>query len=92
MIRAPAPSRAYAPCWSAAALNDIGVTLNRAGDDDEALPVLREALAMQRALEADGAVAGGADPHVFDEIAGIDAARGDVERAARCRALATRAR
>lgn len=111
--------------WDAAALNNIGVTLNQAGRHAEALPVLREALAayrragrpgnvlyarwmvahtlrrlgqldealaMQRALEADWAAAGGADPHVFDEIAEIHAARGDVDRAAYYRALAARAR
>lgn len=111
--------------WDAAALNNIGVTLNQAGRHAEALPVLREALAayqragrphnvrlarwmvahtlrqlgqldealaMQRALEADWAAAGGADPHVFDEIAAIHAARGDVDRAAHYRALAARSR
>jgi tetratricopeptide (TPR) repeat protein len=111
--------------WDAAALNNIGVTLNQAGRHAEALPVLREALAayqragrprnvllarwmvahtlrrlgqldealaMQRALEADWAASGGADPYVFDEIAEIHAARGDVDRAAYYRALAVRSR
>ena len=111
--------------WDAAALNNIGVTLNQAGRHAEALPVLREALAayerigrarnvlvarwmvahtlrrlgrldealaQQRALEADWAAAGEADPYVFDEIAEIHAARGDADRAAHYRALAARAR
>jgi tetratricopeptide (TPR) repeat protein len=111
--------------WDAVALNNIGVTLNQAGRHDEALPVLREALAayqrigrphnvliarwmvahtlrrlgrldealaLQRGLEADWAAAGGVDPYVFDEIAEIHAARGDVDRAAHYRALAARAR
>lgn len=111
--------------WDAAALNNIGVTLNEAGRHDEALPVLREALAayeragrprnvrlarwmvahtlrrldrldealaLQRALEADWAAAGEVDPYVFDELAVILAAKGDVDRAAYYRALANRAR
>lgn len=111
--------------WDAVALNNIGVTLNQAGRHDEALPVLREALAayqragrphnvliarwmvahtlrrmgrldealsLQRGLEADWAAAGGQDPYVFDEIAEIHAARGDVDRAAHYRALAARFR
>lgn len=111
--------------WDAAALNNIGVTLNQAGRHAEALPVLQDALAayqragrprnvlvarwmvahtlrllgrldealrLQRALEADWAAAGGQDPFVFDEIAEIHAARGDVDRAAHYRALAARAR
>lgn len=111
--------------WDAAALNNIGVTLNEAGRHEEALSVLREAqaayeragrprnvrlarwmvahtlrrlgrldeaLAMQRALEADWAAAGETDPYVFDELAALHAARGDVDRAAYYRALASRAR
>lgn len=111
--------------WDAAALNNIGVTLNEAGRHDEALPVLREALAayeragrprnvrlarwmvantlrrlgrldealaLQRALEVDWAATGEVDPYVFDELAVIHAARGDVDRAAHYRALADRAR
>jgi tetratricopeptide (TPR) repeat protein len=111
--------------WDAAALNNIGSTLNEAGRHAEALDVLRqaqaayeragpdlqrasgaldggahpaplgrldEALQMQRALEADWAAAGGADPYVFDEIAEIHAARGDADRAAYYRALAAKAR
>lgn len=111
--------------WDAAALNNIGVTLNETGRHQEALPVLREALAaytragrphnvrlarwmvahtlrrlgqldealaLQRALEADWAAAGEVDPYVFDELAAIHAAKGDVDRAAHYRALANRAR
>lgn len=111
--------------WEAAALNNIGVTLNQAGRHAEALPVLRdaqaayeragrphnvrvarwmvahtlrllgrldEALAAQRALEAEGSAAGGSDPYVFDELAEIHAARGDADRAAYYRALAAKAR
>jgi tetratricopeptide (TPR) repeat protein len=111
--------------WDAAALNNIGVSLNAAGRHAEALDVLRqaqtayerigrpynvrvarwmvaqtlrklgrldEALAMQRALEADWAAAGEADPYVFDEMAEIHAARGDADRAAHYRALAARSR
>lgn len=111
--------------WDAAALNNIGVSLNEAGRHAEALEVLRqaqtayerlgreynvrvarwmvantlrrmgrldEALAMQRALEADWAAAGGADPYVFEELAEIHAARGDGDRAAYYRALAQRSR
>jgi tetratricopeptide (TPR) repeat protein len=111
--------------WDAAALNNIGVTLNQAGRHAEALPVLRdaqaayeragrahnvrvarwmvaytlrlmgrldEALAAQRALEAEGSAAGGSDPYVFDELAEIHAARGDPDRAAYYRALAAKAR
>ena len=111
--------------WDAAALNNIGVTLNQAGRHAEALPVLREALqayqrsgrehnvrvarwmvahtlrlsgqldealVMQRSLEADWAATGGHDAHVFDEIAEIQAARGDADRAAHYRALAAKAR
>jgi tetratricopeptide (TPR) repeat protein len=109
--------------WDAAALNNIGSTLNEAGRHAEALDVLRqaqaayerqgrtynvrvarwmvahtlrrmgrldEALQLQRALEADWAAAGGADPYVFDEIAEIHAARGDADRAAHYRALAAK--
>ena len=111
--------------WDAAALNNIGSTLNEAGRHAEALDVLRqaqaaydrqgrtynvrvarwmvahtlrrmgrldEALQLQRALEADWAAAGGADPYVFDEIAEIHAARGDADRAAHYRALAAKSR
>ncbi len=111
--------------WQAAALNNIGVTLNDAGRHAEALPVLQqaqaayesqgrpnnvrvarwmvartlrllgrldEALLMQRGLEADWAAAGGQDPYVFDEMAEIHVARGDVDRAAYYRALANKAR
>ena len=111
--------------WDAAALNNIGSTLNEAGRHAEALDALRqaqaayerqgrvynvrvarwmvahtlrrlgkldEALQMQRALEADWAAAGGADPYVFDELAEIHAARGDADRAAYYRALAAKAR
>ena len=53
---------------------------------------LDEALAAQRALEADWAAAGGSSPHVFDELAEIHAARGDPDRAAYYRALAVKAR
>ena len=53
---------------------------------------LDEALTMQRALEAEWSAAGGQDPFVFEEIAEIHAARGDVDRAAHYRALAAKAR
>jgi tetratricopeptide (TPR) repeat protein len=53
---------------------------------------LDEALAMQRALEADWAADGAPDPYVFDEMAEIHAARGDADRAAYYRALAARSR
>ncbi|MFO1328048.1 MAG: tetratricopeptide repeat protein [Rubrivivax sp.] len=53
---------------------------------------LDEALAMQRELEAEGSAAGAPDPYVFEELAEIHAARGDVDRAAHYRALASRAR
>ena len=39
-----------------------------------------EALGMQQALASDWAVTGEQDPEVFDEIAEIHAARGDVDR------------
>lgn len=111
--------------WDAAALNNIGVTLNEAGRHAQALPVLQDALAayrragrprnvliarwmvahtlrllgrqdealgMQQALASDWAVTGEQDPEVFDEIAEIHAARGDVDRAAHYRALAAKAR
>jgi len=111
--------------WDAAALNNIGSTLNEAGRHAEALDVLRQAqaayerqgrtynvrvarwmvahtlrrlgrlddaLLMQRALEADWAATGGADPYVFDEMAEIHAARGDADRAAHYRALAAKSR
>ena len=111
--------------WDAAALNNIGVSLNETGRHAEALDALRqaqaayeraggeynvrvarwmvantlrrlgrldEALAMQRALEADWAAAGSADPYVFDELAEIHAARGDADRAAYYRALAKKSR
>lgn len=111
--------------WDAAALNNIGSTLNEAGRHAEALDVLRqaqaayerqgrtynvrvarwmvahtlrrlgrldEALRMQRALEADWAATGGADPYVFDEMAEIHAARGDADRAVHYRALAAKSR
>jgi tetratricopeptide (TPR) repeat protein len=111
--------------WDAAALNNMGVTLNEAGRHAEALDVLRqaqaayeraggeynvrvarwmvahtlrrmgrldEALAMQRALEADWAAAGGADPYVFEELAEIHAARNDPDRAAYYRALSKKSR
>jgi tetratricopeptide (TPR) repeat protein len=111
--------------WDAAALNNIGVSLNEAGRHAEALDALRqaqaayeraggeynvrvarwmvahtlrrlgrldEALSMQRALEADWAGAGSADPYVFEELAEIHAARGDDDRAAYYRALAKKSR
>lgn len=53
---------------------------------------LAEALAAQRALEAEWAALGEADPYVFDELAEIHAAQGDADRAAHYRALAQRAR
>ena len=102
--------------WDAAALNNIGVSLNEAGRHAEALEVLRqaqtayerlgreynvrvarwmvantlrrmgrldEALVMQRALEADWAAAGGADPYVFEELEILYRERGDAAAAAR---------
>ncbi|MEN9628094.1 MAG: hypothetical protein RJA10_1321 [Pseudomonadota bacterium] len=53
---------------------------------------LDEALAMQRALEADWAASGSADRYVFDELAEIHAARNDPDRAAYYRALAGKSR
>lgn len=63
----------------------VAHTLRRLGQLDEALQ-------MQRALEADGAAAGEVDPYVFDELAEIHTLRGDTDRAAHYRALATHAR
>jgi len=49
-----------------------------------------EALAMQRALEREGAAAGAPDPYVFEELAVLHDARGDADRAAHYRALLAR--
>ncbi len=51
-----------------------------------------DALAMQLALERDAAAAGAPDPHVYDELALLHAARGQAEPAAKARTRAEEVR